>query len=192
MGNEKQIQRGIKNKIYKKKKKERKRRKREQRRQRRWQHSDDDTNRRSDNEDGASGAAWKVAEAASSFFFFFYVGFRSGKPTWHLQLSLRGPWLLRLIRLPERTIGVRCRTLVWIQPSFSNWIRSLSGSHGLVLVRGRRDTEGEVIGHAEVKYGKIDRGEGEKKKRNTRKIVHGQREERKRKMRNREWKERYK
>ena len=76
--------------------------------------------------------------------------------------------------------------MVWIQPSFSNWIRSLSGSHGLVLVRGRRDTEGEVIGHAEGKYGKIDRGEGEKKKRNTRKIVHGQREERKRKMRNRE------
>lgn len=63
-------------------------------------------------------------------------GFRSGRPTWHLQLSLRGPWLLRLIRLPERTIGVRCRTLVWIQPSFSNWIRSLSGSHGLVLRRG--------------------------------------------------------
>lgn len=68
-------------------------------------------------------------------------GFRSGRPTWHLQLSLRGPWLLRLIRLPERTIGVRCRTLVWIQPSFSNWIRSLSGSHGLVLRRGGRETQ---------------------------------------------------
>lgn len=75
-------------------------------------------------------------------FFFVNGGFRSGRPTWHLQLSLRGPWLLRLIRLPERTIGVRCRTLVWIQPSFSNWIRSLSGSHGLVLRRGQRDTGG--------------------------------------------------
>lgn len=61
------------------------------------------------------------------------VLFDRHKPTWHLQLSLRGPWLLRLIRLPERTIGVRCRTLVWMQPSFSNWMRSLSGSHGLVL-----------------------------------------------------------
>lgn len=157
VGKEKQRQRGIKKKN---KKKIQKGEKKEQRRQRRWQHSDDDTNRRSDNEDGAPGAAWKVAEAASSCFFvlFFYVGFRSGKPTWHLQLSLRGPWLLRLIRLPERTIGVRCRTLVWIQPSFSNWIRSLSGSHGLVLVRGRRDTEGEMIGHAEGKCGKTDRG----------------------------------
>lgn len=65
-------------------------------------------------------------------------GFSTGRPTWYLQLSLRGPWLLRLIRLPERTIGVRCRTLVCIQPSFSNWIRSLSGSHGLVL--GRDET----------------------------------------------------
>lgn len=43
-----------------------------------------------------------------------------GQHTWNLQLSLRGPWLLRLIRLPERTIGVRCRTLVWMQPSISN------------------------------------------------------------------------
>lgn len=66
------------------------------------------------------------------------VLFDRHKPTWHLQLSLRGPWLLRLIRLPERTIGVRCRTLVWMQPSFSNWIRSLSGSHGLVLGRETR------------------------------------------------------
>lgn len=107
---------------------------------------------------------WLRRRVAVFLFCFFYVGFRSGKPTWHLQLSLRGPWLLRLIRLPERTIGVRCRTLVWIQPSFSNWIRSLSGSHGLVLVRGRRDTEGEMIGHTEGKCGKTDRGRMKKQR----------------------------
>lgn len=30
-------------------------------------------------------------------------------------------------------MGVRCRTLVWMQLSFSNWIRSLRGSQGRVL-----------------------------------------------------------
>lgn len=109
-----------------------------------WSRSDDGggstakTTQRSHNEGGAQGALrcmdgrWLRRRDA-----LLHSGFRFGQPTWHLQLSLRGPWLLRLIRLPERTIGVRCRTLVWIQPSFSNWIRSLSGSQGLVLRKKR-------------------------------------------------------
>lgn len=33
----------------------------------------------------------------------------------------------------EHTIGVLCLTFVWMAPSFSNCITSLSGSQGLVL-----------------------------------------------------------
>ncbi len=115
--------------------KRKKRQKKEQRREWWWQHTDDDTNRGSNNETmhRVLHGGWLRRRADFSRRF-------SGRHTWHLQLSLRGPWLLRLIRLPERTIGVRCRTLVWIHPSFSNWIRSFSGSHGLVLQRGQRET----------------------------------------------------